>query len=170
MMVVVVRVWLLFIGQLIFGGHTKVSVSVRTMYSFLYRREDCLSMASLNLAVVVLWKRRGEIRERGKDCVLVFDIHQTKEMEFICWVHDKIGRKEYVRMSAKINKIKRVSQREIWIMWTRRFCPVPCLIQDLSSSLMSHSVTWQDSSSSSRRPAVKRRNWIRIIPEINLDD
>jgi hypothetical protein len=34
-------------------------------------------------------------------------------MEFICWVHDKIGRKKYVRMSAKINKIKRVSQREI---------------------------------------------------------
>jgi hypothetical protein len=57
---------------------------------------------------------------------------------------------------------------EIWIMWTRRFWAGPVSNPGLSSSLMSHSLTWRDSSSSPRRPAVKRRNWIRIIPEINL--
>ena len=44
---------------------------------------------------------------KGGKIVLVVGIHQTKEMEFICWVHDNIERKKYLRMSAKINENKK---------------------------------------------------------------
>lgn len=45
--------------------------------------------------------------------IVFWSLTFTKRKKWNLFVNDKIGRKKYVRMSAKINKIKRVSQREI---------------------------------------------------------